>query len=563
MPSFPNNSSPLSLSSSKTQAKFAEKMQEMEHKELERQAQVFALTQGLPYIYLVSIPILPGPLGVIPVEDAQRLKMVCFDESAKEKRVAVLDSRSPEVRDYIAALAEKHHTTISVNIMSATSLEAVLKLYARLPKITEEVAGVAISEADLAKYSEGFNDIRKVQEALKNITLTETLTALIAIAMQSRASDIHVEAEEENVVVRLRIDGVLHEVALLDHAAWPKIISRVKLLSGLKINIADRPQDGRFTIFVKGDKVDVRVSTLPTSYGESVVMRLLRSTSAGLSFSDLGLSDYNAALLKKEIEKPNGMIVNTGPTGSGKTTTLYAILNTLNSKEVKIITLEDPVEYKLKGINQSQIDMAKGYTFAAGLRSILRQDPDIVMVGEIRDLETADIAINAALTGHLVISTIHTNSAAGAVPRFLAMGVKSFLLAPAVSTIIGQRLVRRLCPTCKKEIPLTEEQKARAIEAVSKISPVSGITVDMAGAHFFGPVGCEACYGLGYKGRMAIYEIMSMNSDLEKAILADQVSEYAIADIAMQHGMITMLQDGLLRAIEGVTSVEEVFSVTE
>ncbi len=545
------------------QEKFTEKMKELALEKKEQETQMKAFTLGIAYINLVGKAIPPGPLSLVPEEDAKRLSLVCFAESAEERKVAVVDSQNTDVKAYLDELGKKVHTKITVFLISSTSMQAALKMYAQLPRVKEEIAGVEITQENLDAYGEAFTDIRTVNEQLKGVTLTEIITVLIAIALKTRSSDIHIEAEEHDVKARMRVDGILHDLAILDHATWPKIISRIKLLSGLKLNINDRPQDGRFTIFLKDDKVDVRVSTLPTNYGESVVMRLLRSSAAGLKFEQLGLSEYSSKRLQKEIDKPNGMIVTTGPTGSGKTTTLYAILNYLNSPEVKIITLEDPVEYKLGGINQSQIDASKGYTFAAGLRSILRQDPDVVMVGEIRDLETADIAINASLTGHLVLSTIHTNSAAGAIPRFLAMGVKGFLLAPAFNAVMGQRLIRKLCQTCRVEVQLDQEPLERAKKILSEISPTSGITVDLDTLKFWGPKGCNDCHGLGYKGRLGIYEIMNMTQQIEALVLAGQISEYAIQAEAIKDGMITMVQDGLIRAAAGITSVEEVFSVAD
>jgi type II secretory ATPase GspE/PulE/Tfp pilus assembly ATPase PilB-like protein len=339
-------------------------------------------------------------------------------------------------------------------------------------------------------------------------------------------------------------------------------------LAGLKLNIANKPQDGRFTIFLSHDKVEVRVSTVPTSYGESVVMRLLRFSVEALQFDTLGLIGFTFTTLKREISKPNGMIIATGPTGSGKTTTLYAILNELNDPETKILTLEDPVEYKIKGINQTQINTAAGMDFAKGLRSLLRQDPDIIMVGEIRDLETADTAINAALTGHLMLSTLHTNSAAGAVPRFLAMGSKNFLLAPAINAIIGQRLVRRLCVHCKQLQQPDEATLSRIMEALNPVLSRKdlGLTVDLRYPErfeFYEAKGCEQCNDLGYRGRVGIYEILTMNKDLETIILGGTVSEYAIQETAQAHGMITMLQDGILKALAGITSVSEIFRQAE
>ncbi|MBI4239565.1 type II/IV secretion system protein [Candidatus Uhrbacteria bacterium] len=553
----------VSVASKKSEEKLEEKMHQLALKEKEQQTQMTAYAAGLPYISLVGMPIPPGPLSIIPEDDAKKFKIVCFAEIIGEFRVAVTDPAAEGLMDYLNALAEKTSSKITIFVMSETSFASVEKLYKQLPKIRPEVEGVQITQDDLDKYGEEFSDIRKLNELLAGVTLTEIITVLIAVALKTRSSDVHIEAEEKDVKVRLRVDGILHDIASLPASSWPRIISRIKLVSGLKINVADRPQDGRFTIFLKEDKVDVRVSTLPTSYGESVVMRLLRSSAAGLQFEQLGLSAYNEKLLKAEIEKPNGMIITTGPTGSGKTTTLYAILNYLNSPDIKIITLEDPVEYKLAGINQSQIDASRNYTFAAGLRSILRQDPDIVMVGEIRDLETAEIAINAALTGHVVISTIHTNSAAGAIPRFLAMGVKGFLLAPAMNAIMGQRLVRRLCVECKQEVQPEQDAITRVKKILTEMSPASGIQPDVSSMHFFGPKGCDVCHGLGYKGRVGIYEIMAMCPEIEAQILSSQVSEYTIQDIAVKNGMITMVQDGLLRVLEGVTSLDEVFSVAD
>jgi len=319
------------------------------------------------------------------------------------------------------------------------------------------------------------------------------------------------------------------------------------------------------SIITKDERVDIRASFLPTNYGESVVLRLLRSSAVGLSFEDLGIRDKSFQQLKREVERPNGMIITTGPTGSGKTTTLYAILKKLNNPETKIITVEDPIEYQLEGINQSQT--GKKYTFAQGLRSIVRQDPDVVMIGEIRDLETAEIAIQAALTGHLVLSTIHTNDAAGTVPRFMSMGAKPFLLAPALNAMIGQRLVRRVCKECKEEVEPTPEQKERIVKILEGLPNEEKenikFTPDLANLKFYKGKGCKACQEIGYKGRIGVYEIMIMNEEIEKLVLKGSVSEYDMRNLAQKYGMISMVQDGLLKAIDGITSVDEIFRVAE
>ena len=339
-------------------------------------------------------------------------------------------------------------------------------------------------------------------------------------------------------------------MATLPVEQYRRLISRIKLLSSLKINITTAPQDGRFTLKLEDGDVDVRVSTIPTVFGESVVLRLLRQARAGLSFDEIGLVGDAYNKLKQEIVRPNGMIIVTGPTGSGKNTTMYSILQILNEPGVKIITLEDPVEYRIKGINQSQIDHGRDYTFAKGLRSILRQDPDIVMVGEIRDLETADIAIQAALTGHLLLSTIHTNSASGAIPRFLSMGVKPFLLSPALNCIVAQRLVRRLCTACKQEVGLGKEIQGRVDGILASLPPKEQKEIAKLPKIFYTGGGCEECHGVGYKGRIGIYEIFVMNPEVEKLILAGQVSEYDFAAVAAATGMVTMVQDGILKAFQ-------------
>ncbi|OGL89015.1 hypothetical protein A3H75_03045 [Candidatus Uhrbacteria bacterium RIFCSPLOWO2_02_FULL_51_9] len=436
-----------------------------------------------------------------------------------------------------------------------------MERYATLPKVIAFKDEVSLSEDALKNFRAIAKDKAQLQKLLAEATITDVVAIVTAAALEMKSSDIHVEAEEKGIAVRFRVDGILQDVATIPKERWKQMISRFKLVASLKINVDNVPQDGRFTIVEDGKKIDVRISTLPTVYGESVVMRILKPLS-NVEFESLGIRGTSFEQLKEQIARPNGMVITVGPTGSGKTTTLYSILYKLNKPGVKIITLEDPVEYKMEGINQSQIDPSKDYTFAKGLKSLLRQDPDICMVGEIRDLETAETAIQAALTGHLIISTIHTNSAAGAIPRFLAMGVKPFLLAPALNAIIGQRLLRKLCEKCKKPMTLDETQTKKMQEIMATLSQAGGVTFDATKATWFGPGGCEACHE-GYKGRMGIYEVLIMNKDLEKSILGDKVSEYDIQDLGIKQGMVTMAQDGIMKAAEGITSVQEVFRVIE
>lgn len=553
------------ISGEATKEKFEEKMTEIALKEKEKVAAAKAAELGFPYINLKGFPISPDTLTSVPKELAEMQKVICFLNTGSEIRIGAVDPSQDQIKELLLSLEDKFHGHGEIYLISENSFKLAFKLYAALPVIKKIVSGVEISEADVNKFSEEIKNFKQLNEKIQKANITDIVTMVIASAIQARSSDIHIEAEEKDIKIRFRVDGVLQDAATLPKNEWSKVISRIKLLSGLKINVTETPQDGRFTIFMKEGKIDVRVSCLPTAYGESVVMRLLMPSTAGLSFDGLGLWEPAYSQLKIQTERPNGMLITTGPTGSGKTTTLYAILNKLNEPGVKIITLEDPVEYKLGGINQSQVDYSRDYTFAKGLRSILRQDPDIVMVGEIRDIETADISIQAALTGHLVISTIHTNSASGAIPRFMSMGVKSFLLAPALNAVIGQRLVRRICEECKVEDKLDAEASSRVKKILDALpdNVKERYKKDLANMKFYKGGGCEACNGLGYKGRIGIYEIMVMSKEIEKIILSGEVSEYQMQDVATKAGMVTMVQDGLLKALAGITSVSEVFEVAE
>jgi len=561
-----NSSGGLKITDTDTADKLQKKIKDIEEGNLEGIAEARAGSLGAPYIDLEGFPISNEAIAIIPQEQAEALKIICFLYTGSELRFGAQNPGNPQIQALTKSLSEKLHAEQKLYLISEKSFEIAYKIYDKIPKIKEIIRGVKIETADLDRLSEQVTSFDQLQKAFETSNITDLITLMIAGGLKTNSSDIHVEAEEKDVKVRFRIDGILHTVAKLNKENWERIISRIKLLAELKININDKPQDGRFTIFLADDKVEVRVSTIPTSYGESVVMRLLRSSSTGLKFEDLGIRGKAFVDIAHEIKRPNGMIITTGPTGSGKTTTLYAILNKLNDSETKIITLEDPVEYKLEGINQSQIDYSKDYTFAKGLRSILRQDPDIVMVGEIRDLETAEISINAALTGHLVISTIHTNGAAGAIPRFLAMGVKPFLLSPALNAVIGQRLVRKICQSCKTEQPIDNDTMTKILNIMSTIPAESTERLgqeELANLKFYHGAGCPACHGLGYKGRIGIYEIMIMSPEIEKIILSGKVSEYDLQDVAVRQGMLTMVQDGLLKAKDGITTVEEVFKVAE
>ncbi len=532
-------------------------------KEHEREAMRYAASVGLPHIDLERFPIVPEAMRQIPREEAERLQAVCFFLTQDELRLGAVDPAKDEIKELAYQLGERNHANTALYVISEHSLEKALQLYDSLPVIKPISKEVTIPEEEINKVQADVNDFHALQDLIDRTATTDVVTFLLGAALKLSASDVHVEAEADKVAVRLRLDGILHDAATLDKEAYHKFVSRIKLVASLKLNVSERPQDGRFTIHkTVGGDVDVRVSTMPTVHGESVVMRLLPRERKGLDFTELGLTGRAFEKLQKEISRPNGMIITTGPTGSGKTTTLYAVMETLNKPGVKIITLEDPVEYRMAGINQSQVDVEHGYTFAKGLKSMLRQDPDIAMVGEIRDLETADTAIQAALTGHLLLSTLHTNSAAGAIPRFIAMGVRPFLLAPALNAVIGQRLVRRLCSACRKEKALTENELAdiQKIISVLPLQEKKNIPSDLI---FYGPIGCEECNGLGYKGRVGVYEIMVVDDAIEKLILAGTGAANDVEAAARSSGMLTMVEDGVLKALAGMTSLEEVFRVLQ
>lgn len=552
----------IQVSSLAVKQKLQEKQEEIAIKQREKITAMEAARIGVSYINLKGFPIGPDTISIVPKKTAKEMNAICFLHSGKEIRLGVVDLEITGLDNLIIELEDKHYAHVVVYLISKESFKLAYKVYDYIVQIKDVKTGVRIDVNELAKLKKDLQALEQIRVKLPKLNLTDQIHLIVAGALQFKASDVHIEPDEKKIIIRFRIDGVLHIVADLPIDGWRRLISRVKVLSKLKININTIPQDGRFTIALEDKKIEVRVSTLPTAYGESIVMRILGGEDTRLDMEDLGFQGVSWDIMKNEATKPNGMIITTGPTGSGKTTTLYAILNRLNNPETKIITLEDPVEYKLPGINQSQVDPSKGYSFSKGLRSILRQDPDIVMVGEIRDFDTAETAINAALTGHLVVSTLHTNSAAAAIPRFVAMGVKPFLLAPALNVIIAQRLVRKLCPHCQEEHQMTDFEKERIDRIMAQISQNKKITKVYSEIKFYQGKGCEKCNGLGYKGRIGIYEVLPMHPEIEKVILSGNVAEYEMREIARKTlGMVTMLQDGVMKALDKVTSLEEVFRV--
>lgn len=555
----------INIAPSEIQEGLKDKMRQIDLQKKESLTEETGAQLGFSYINLKGFPIGPEVISLIPEETSKKLQIICFFHLETHTRIAAVNPVHPEIKNVVRDIQKKFPgTDIQIYITSEHSFKNAFKLYSTVAQYTKTQKDLEITKENVDAIRAEVKNFKILNDKLNDasINLSQKFLIILSSALNAGSSDIHIEAEEKKVNIRFRIDGVLTVVATLPKEIWPTLISRIKGVSGLKLNINSIPQDGRITVDLSDSKLEIRVSTLPSAYGESVVMRLLNSKATSLQFEDLGIRGRAYDDLKRETERPNGMIITTGPTGSGKTTTLYAILNKLNKPEVKIITLEDPVEYKLSGITQSQIDHSKKYTFDKGLRAILRQDPDIVMVGEIRDLETAEIAIQAALTGHLVVSTIHTNDASGAIPRFMSMGVKPFLLAPAINAVIGQRLVRRICKDCKEEITLPPETLAKVKDVLSKIPEASHTKVDLENLKFYKGKGCDNCTH-GYKGRIGIYEIFAMDEKIEEVVLSGKVSEYKMKELAHDAGMIEMVQDGLLKALDGLTTVDEIFRVAQ
>ncbi|MDP2864213.1 MAG: GspE/PulE family protein [bacterium] len=433
-------------------------------------------------------------------------------------------------------------------------------------KITAKIEISPQIFAETQEKIKNISDFKKKIEEFLIKSVSEILEVILGGGIILRASDIHIEPEENQAKIRVRIDGILQDVMILDLKTSQTLLSRIKLLSGIKLNIADRPQDGRFSILMEKTEIEIRTSTLPAEYGESIVLRILNPKSL-IEIEELGVRKDLLEIFKREIKRPNGMIIVTGPTGSGKTTTLYAFLKRIQNPEIKIITIEDPIEYHLKEISQTQVNPAKGYDFASGLKSIMRQDPDVVLVGEIRDLETAKISIQAALTGHLVLTTLHTNDAAGTVVRIEALGEKPVNIAPAINMAVAQRLVRKVCQKCAKfeKISLPDFEKIKkALKKIPKkiISP-SNILEDRYSPALKIPQakGCKDCNFTGYRGRIGIFEAFLVDDEMEKFILTSP-SISALREKAIKKGMFTMHQDGIIKVLEGITTIKEVERAT-
>lgn len=526
----------------------------------------------IPYVDLSATTVQNEALRLVAEDEARRIQVAPFKIFGKAVSVAVLSPASDDVRVFMDDLARKGYVP-SMHMASHASLERAWARYKELSFAEESRrGGLDVSSetlAELKKEITSMDDVKRIVDGIMSAhemhATSRLLEVILAGAIALQCSDVHIEPEEERMRVRYRLDGVLEDVLFLDPKTYHLLNSRIKLIAGLKLTITTKAQDGRFSIFEDGTEISMRTSTVPGEYGESIVMRILDPKSIQVDLANMGIEPRLYAVIDTEIKKPNGLILITGPTGSGKTTTLYAFLRKIYSPEIKMITIEDPVEYHLEGITQTQTE--PGYSFLDGLRAALRQDPDVLMVGEIRDAETAAIAVESALTGHIVFSTLHTNNAAGVIPRLIDLEVNPKILVSALSLSIAQRLVRKLCTACKAERPVKPEEEALlrkilkgAADAGKNIAAYN-LTADMP-IKLYAAVGCPACNKTGYKGRMGIFEAIKTDEAIEK-IIPTNPSEREIKKVANQQGIFNMQEDGVVKILSGITSIEEVQSVVD
>ncbi len=539
-------------------------MAELYEKEAEDLAQIIAKKRGLPYIDLSRLTIDLDALRLVEEGEARGGMLAVFQKVGKKLQIVLTNPDLPRTKEILDTLKRQGYT-VQVFLCSPNSLKRVWDRYREVKEFIETKRGfIDISPERIQEFSEKIKNIEDFGQLMKPAIASleqrhtsEILEIILSGAFQLEASDIHIEPQEAEVRLRIRLDGVLHDVIFIPSRVFKLVLSRIKLISELKLNIHNEAQDGRFTIRREDIDIEIRTSVLPGPYGETVVLRILDPKTISVELQDLGMQSYILEIIKGQLKIPNGMILTTGPTGSGKTTTLYAFVKIKRNPEINIVTIEDPIEYHLIGITQTQVNVDRGYTFAGGLRAILRQDPDVILVGEIRDKETADTATHAALTGHLVFSTLHTNNAVGTIPRLIDLGVQPNLIAPAINVAMAQRLVRKLCKECrKKDEPNAAESKR--INGTIKDFP-DNFRKDLKNKKIvlWRAVGCPVCNNIGYKGRIGIFEMILIDDRVEQMILQNPTHKQLSEEMKRQN-MITLFQDGILKVLDGVTSLEEV-----
>jgi type IV pilus assembly protein PilB len=534
------------------------RLEELHNREEEALVRSMAPKYGYQYIDLHGVTIDTEALMLVPEEAARQAELAPFAQANKKLSVAVRNPNNPHVKEVLEDL-QKRRFVPEPYMATLSSIEYAWKRYQDVREATAEKRGVLDVDPDaIVKFSKEIKTHLDVTEHLHVLQkensaerISQTIELIFGGALALKASDIHIEPEEKDIRLRYRLDGVLWDVASLEKVIYRHLLSRFKLLSGLVLNIHDEAQDGRFTFEFGERKLEVRSSVIPGSYGETIVMRVLDPTASSFKVENLGINEKLLTIIKRELSRPNGAFITTGPTGSGKTTALYAFMQVVHNPEIKIITIEDPVEYKLQGIVQTQV--GEDYSFALGLRAILRQDPDVIMVGEIRDREVAETAVHAALTGHIVFSTLHTNSAVGAFPRLIDLGIDARMIGSAFNIVLGQRLVRKLCDQCKAERDTTAEEQKLIARIMDR--PVAVSTV-------YEPKGCDECGGSGYRSRVGIFEAIVVDTAVEEAIIRDP-RESTILQAATPQEIPNMQQDGVMKVLQGITSLDELSRVVD
>jgi len=500
-------------------------------------------------------------LDLIPEEASVNYKMVPLFKKDNVIGVGMVYPENTLAQNALRFMGRRENVTYEVYLITFSDLDTILKQHSNLKRETKRALEQLGKEKNeiLFALAEGSTPLKVSEEA----PIIKMVLVILRHAIEGRASDIHIEPTREKLNIRFRQDGILHLSLFLPLNVHLAIVSRIKILANLKIDENRVPQDGRFSAKINNKDIDFRVATFPTLYGEKVEIRILDSTEGLKSFDKMGLQGRNLELIQNAIKKPYGLIISSGPTGSGKTTTLYAFLTVLNKESVNIVTIEDPIEYSIDGVNQSQVKPEIGYTFSEGLRQILRQDPNIIMVGEVRDEETAGLVIHSALTGHIVLSTLHTNSAIGVIPRLIDMGIKPFLIPSTLRIAISQRLIRTLCEHCKKKVKINEKVKSYILKNLESL-PVSvkkEVKIPDSLSYIYEAGGCETCNFKGYRGRIGIFEVLSMTEEIADIILKNPV-ESLISKMAQKQGMLTMAQEGILKVLSGETTIDEITRVT-
>jgi len=525
----------------------------------------------LSTVDLIGRKLEPHVLRIIPQEVAENYHIICFDKKGSQINVGLVNPDNFKAIDAVKFLAQENNFKIKYFVISKTSFDSAFRRYKTLIKEVDKLLDIAEEERlaeELKKQKDKGETVEMgVEEVIKGAPVSKMVSVILRHAVEGDASDIHIEPNRDQTRVRYRIDGMLHVSLILPSYIHPSVVARIKILSNLKIDETRLPQDGRMRLMVDNKVIDFRVSTMPLAGKEKIVMRILDTGDRALTLKELGFSDKQTEIIKKNIHRPNGILLVTGPTGSGKSTTLYSVLDILNKETVNIITLEDPVEYTMQGINQSQVNSEIDYTFATGLRSILRQDPDIIMVGEIRDSETGELAIHAALTGHSVLSTLHTNDAIGSIPRLIDMKVEPFLLASTINAIVAQRLVRKICSRCKEEIVIADNLEQEVRKVIKNVSPAdipNTINIsDDKKLKFFKGKGCNKCGNTGYKGRTVISEVLDISDAMRGLISAGCEDLEAVKELVKKEKMLQILPNAYIKALAGETSMDEVLRVTK